>query len=409
MKKFLSLVLAFIMLLPVASSAKSLEFMMNYDKMYEKSEAIEAFTLETSPYTKNGRTMIPVRIISERFGASVEWNGEKQEVTIIKGDKMIVLTIGSEIAFVNGEAVTLDAPAEEINGRTMVPIRFISETLGMRVKYVAPTEHVFITDEEPVMNINGVDIFADNFRSLFAYLGIDVSGNDIEYVIEDLTEILVPVYAAATLYRNSSTHTLTDTSGDFHALADEYHSFEEKSFLVSPLIEILDNDVFTTQYIASTITDEATYEAEKQYSENYVTAKHVLVTFDGRTKSEAKKIIDTVLKKAKKGEDFDKLVAEYCEDPGMKVNSDGYTFTKGQMVEEFEKAAFELKTGEISDVVETTYGYHIIKKEALLPAEEDLIKALAEQINYNLVLENALSEAKISIYKSSSEIAELLN
>ncbi len=409
MKRILSLILVFIMLLPLGASAKSLEFMMGLDNMYESGNTVEAFPLETAPYTKNDRTMVPVRIISERFGADVSWNGEKQEVTIIKADKTIVLTIGSDTAFVNGEAVTLDAAAEEVNGRTMVPIRFVSETLGMRVKYVAPTEHVFITDEEPVMTINGVDIFADNFKSLFAYLGIDMSGYDIEYVIDDLTEILIPVYATATLYRNSFKDTLTDISGDFRALTDEYHSFEEKTFLVSPLIEILDNDVFTTQYIASTINEEAIARAEKQYSEDYVTAKHILVTFDGRTKAEAKKIIDAVLKKAKKGDDFDKLIEEYCEDPGVASNPDGYTFTKGQMVEEFEKAAFELKVGEISDVIETAYGYHIIKKEALLPAQKDMINAMAEQINYNTVLENALSEAKISIFKTSSEIAKLLN
>lgn len=410
MKRILSLILVFAMLLPLGASAKSLEFMMGFDCMYERGEAtIEPIALETSPYTKNSRTMVPVRIISERFGAEVSWNGETQEVTIVKDDKTIILTIGSDKASVNGEITALDAAPEEINGRTMVPIRFVSETLGMKVKYVAPTEHVFITDEEPVMTVNGTDIYAETFKALFAYLGIDMEGEDIDYIISDITELIASVYATGTYYRKNASEGIADISGNFRNLADEYHEFEEKTFFVSPLIEVLDNDVFTTEYISSSVNDEILSQANKQYEENYVTAKHVLVTFDGRTKAEAKKIIDTVLKKAKKGDNFDKLIEEYCEDPGMKANPDGYTFTKGQMVEEFEKAAFELKVGEISGIVETTYGYHIIKKEALLPAGEDLINAMAEQINYDIVLENALNESEIAIHKTSAEIAQMLN
>lgn len=78
-------------------------------------------------------------------------------------------------------------------------------------------------------------------------------------------------------------------------------------------------------------------------------------------------LAQSILDRAKAGEDFDALVEEFNEDPG--ATEEGYTFGKGEMVAEFETAAFALKIGEISDIVETTYGYHIIKR---IPGMYDL-------------------------------------
>ena len=82
------------------------------------------------------------------------------------------------------------------------------------------------------------------------------------------------------------------------------------------------------------------------------------------SKEEARKKADEVLAKAKKGEDFAALAKQYSDDPGSKDKGGEYPFfPHGQMVPEFEKAAFALQPGQISDVVETQFGYHIIKLE----------------------------------------------
>jgi parvulin-like peptidyl-prolyl isomerase len=82
------------------------------------------------------------------------------------------------------------------------------------------------------------------------------------------------------------------------------------------------------------------------------------------TKEEARKKSEVLLARARKGEDFAKLASENSDDPGSKDKGGEYDFFgHGKMVPEFEKAAFALKPGEISDLVETQFGFHIIKLE----------------------------------------------
>jgi len=85
------------------------------------------------------------------------------------------------------------------------------------------------------------------------------------------------------------------------------------------------------------------------------------------SKEEARKKAEEVLAKVRKGEDFAALVKQYSDDPGSKDKGGEYTFSHGQMVAEFEKAAFDLKPGEISNLVETQFGFHIIKLEERHP------------------------------------------
>jgi len=92
--------------------------------------------LPVSPYMKNGRAMVPLRVISECFGAEIKWMPETKEITIVYGDKTILMKIGSTMASVNGNSVTLDVPAEINSGVTFVPIRFISDVFGFEVEWI---------------------------------------------------------------------------------------------------------------------------------------------------------------------------------------------------------------------------------------------------------------------------------
>jgi len=120
-----------------------------------------------------------------------------------------------------------------------------------------------------------------------------------------------------------------------------------------------------------------------------VKVKHILV------KDESLAL--TISEKLKKGEDFAKLAKEYSIDPGSKDNGgDLGFFSRGQMVPEFEEAAFSLKKGEISSPVKTNYGYHILKMEE---------KKAATQKSFNEVKEDAKSKA---VYEKQRSVIESL-
>ena len=93
------------------------------------------FKFDTPPVIKGNRTLIPVRAITEGLGADLSWDAINQQVTITDGTTTIVLTLGSNIAIVNGQEVSLDSSASIMNNRTYVPMRFIMETFKMKVTY----------------------------------------------------------------------------------------------------------------------------------------------------------------------------------------------------------------------------------------------------------------------------------
>lgn len=112
----------------------------------------------------------------------------------------------------------------------------------------------------------------------------------------------------------------------------------------------------------------ANYEQNKaKYSQETATVRHILFLTEGKSPDEVKKVktlAEDVKKRAKAGEDFVSLVETYSEDPGSKTIGGLYeNFTRGRMVQTFEDASFTLPIGSISDLVETPYGYHIIKIE----------------------------------------------
>lgn len=91
--------------------------------------------LDVAPKIVNGRTLVPLRFVAENLGATVEYSDEDKAVAIESDNKTITITIGDNEMFVNGKIVVLDAPAVLENGRTLVPIRAVAEVLGNRVQY----------------------------------------------------------------------------------------------------------------------------------------------------------------------------------------------------------------------------------------------------------------------------------
>ncbi|MBN4056504.1 MAG: hypothetical protein COA82_06065 [Alkaliphilus sp.] len=118
----------------------------------------ELITSDVPPVIYNERTLVPLRIIAENLGANLNWNGKTKEVLIMSGSNKIILSIDSENAVVNGNEKLLDdhgTTAKLIDNRTMVPLRFVAEELGVDVKWNGETRTVALT--KPVIITPKVD------------------------------------------------------------------------------------------------------------------------------------------------------------------------------------------------------------------------------------------------------------
>jgi hypothetical protein len=104
---------------------------------------------DVRPYIakSSNRTVVPLRYLSEAFGAKVDWNQEKSQASVEWRGRTIVVPIGKDTALVNGQELHLDQPALLWNDRTMVPLRFLLEAVGATVKWDAVNEFVHITLE----------------------------------------------------------------------------------------------------------------------------------------------------------------------------------------------------------------------------------------------------------------------
>lgn len=391
---------------------------------------------DVQPTLINDRTMVPVRAIFEALGATVDWQDDTETVVSNMGDDNVSLKINDNAIVKNGERIELDVPAQLVGDRTLVPVRAISEAYGCSVSWNDAKNTVVIVSDNSkisIASINDENITMNYFNyclsqvESYAAQSFNCSLNDIanmwgsslgettfgEYVAEMTVDQLILLKAGS---QEAKKRNITLDSDDIESIdktmesikqqlgSDEAYedyfaacgsteadarAFYEESLLVDKLYEELEKS-----YKASDA------EIKKYMDENYVRAKHILFATNGLTDEDkaAKKILaEETLAKIKNGADFDKLMTEFGEDPGAKAQPEGYLFTKGEMVDEFEKAAFSLKVGEVSGIVESAYGYHIIKR-----VEPNYTAAEVESVGKSFVTDKA--EATVREIKNKSAI-----
>jgi GH25 family lysozyme M1 (1,4-beta-N-acetylmuramidase) len=105
----------------------------------------QTVTLDTPPVIVSGRTLVPLRPIIEGLGGVITWVPETRSVEVVFNGTTLLLQIGNHSAVVDGKEVILDVPAAIMNGRTMLPVRFVSEHLGADVQWAPVTKTVTIT------------------------------------------------------------------------------------------------------------------------------------------------------------------------------------------------------------------------------------------------------------------------
>ncbi len=347
-------------------------------------------TFDVEPQIINDRTMVPLRAIFEQLGAEVTWDDSTKTAISKKGDITVTISIGEYKLTKSGVDIAIDVPAQIVDSRTLVPVRAISESFDCAVFWENDTRSVRVVTvklSEPVMTE------ADN--TVVCTLGKDepVSVSKATYELyaamsgltdEDKVIDIIRGYEAMYRYHltkgvpmksifddavNSTLYSIVN-GGAYGQLIAQYNTTD------AALREYFEKNFFIT-YAQS--FEELVQHSDEQIvayaRENYVRVKHILV------KDKAK--AEEILAKLENGAPFEELAAEHSID-SMNIET-GYVFGKGRMVPEFEAKSYELAEGEMSGLVESEYGYHIIKKYPMSDiTDEYLVKNFGEDINAEL-------------------------
>ena len=156
MKKLVSFMLVFTLLLSMFTISVSAQENI---KVYINNQLVE---FDVQPRTINGRTMVPLRAIFEKLGAKVEWDGATKTVTAHNENTKVSATIGKFDMIINDEIKPIDVAPCEIDGRTLVPARFVAEAFNCDVKWEDKLKAVFI-----ISNVENVK--EENDSSLQTY------------------------------------------------------------------------------------------------------------------------------------------------------------------------------------------------------------------------------------------------
>jgi peptidyl-prolyl cis-trans isomerase C len=179
------------------------------------------------------------------------------------------------------------------------------------------------------------------------------------------------------------------------------------------------------EWIEKSISDKITLSEEetKAYYDGHpemfiqpesVRALHILIKVDpkggDKEKAAARKKIEEIQKKLKEGGDFEALAKEFSDDPSRDKGGDLGYFTKGRMVKPFEEAAFALPVGQVSPIVETTYGYHLIKVLDRKPESKTSYEDARERIQQVLRNEKVRTQLRTHIddLKAKADVERFL-
>jgi len=143
MKKLMIILAAIVLMVPLIGGALTVNANADVSVTVDGKRVVFP---DAKPFIdENGRTLIPVRFVTEDLGATVEWNVQDREVYITKDGVYIMIRIDQEMILVNGKTKAMDTKAIIKEDRTYVPIRYVAEELGATVGWDAATRTVIIT------------------------------------------------------------------------------------------------------------------------------------------------------------------------------------------------------------------------------------------------------------------------
>lgn len=271
------------------------------------------------------------------------------------------------------------------------------------------------------MNVGGEDVPYDLFRYYFLNIRSSIDygvpslwedgslGDDaVDYLMGYVSDQVALHYAVRNAAADLGISINPEDKAEIESVIEEYKTYADQNgvsydeFLESYLHvneeyfrEALESEFYYNTLFDNLYGENGTMleldieddEYRKYVTENYVHCNHILISFDhfaedeayadateDELKTAAKELADELYQRVIDGEDLYELCQEYGDDPGMDGNEAGYTFSYGEMVQEFEDATFALEINGVSEPVETSYGYHVIQR---LELEDDAINTYA--------------------------------
>ena len=250
-----------------------------------------------------------------------------------------------------------------------------------------------IAKRKSLENVRDIKIQLDKAKSK----GIKLDDTDIKYV-RDVIDGIIAQYDNNKAEANAAIQKIYGVS--LKEFENIYKQLLLRNKFVVSEIEAIDADESEIETYYKKFPDVFKNSSMRDNGEEAVWVKHILIRtvdenqkeFEGEKLEAAKKKAEELLQRAKAGEDFAQLAVEYSEDPGSADKGGDYLFSRGYMDSTFEEAAFNLKPGQISDLIKTRYGYHIIKLEEKVAQDEPVSLRCAKE--YYEFQENAVKRAK---------------
>lgn len=259
-------------------------------------------------------------------------------------------------------------------------------------------------DDRVVLKIDGHDVTYDEYRYFFMNMKNELDGGDTSYWTSDNERILrdtvmetiirhYSVYNLAEQYKikfdndmktavdDEIKYTIDSYGGDdgyYMALEENYMTGDcYRNILEISQLEIAVRDYLIDEFTSDIMADDAT--VEKDFNANFARATHILIQHNNDTEYEQnKELAEELSNRISNGEDFDELLISHGQDIGIDYEN-GYYLTHGMYNETFENTVYSLNIDEISEVIESAVGFHIIKR---LPLDINYLYDNYEEIRY---------------------------
>jgi len=279
----------------------------------------------------------------------------------------------------------------------------LAKDVSTMVPYLDPDENNAIVETKD-FDIATADVFK-NMEANMGNRAYHMRQLDTTKVKETVKRIAKEMAEKKLLFKKASQSEIMVTDADVDSIMKmHYEQAGGEANFVQQLknnevsIEHVKNDIreglLIQKYLNEKFLEDAAI-SESEIEENYnrdktATVRHILLMTQGKNEEEKNEIyqkMQSVLEEARSGADFAELAKKYSEDPGSKDNGGLYeNFARGKMVEAFEDTAFSVPVGEISDIVETRYGYHIIKvidRQKETKSYDEVRESIGKQLEWN--------------------------